>query len=232
MVKILTQAENISGLLLVSKEKGIPSFRLVSMLRKIFQVKKIGHAGTLDPFATGVMIMLVGKSYTKLCDQFMGKEKQYLATLKLGETTDTYDSEGVILSSSSHVPSLEQIQASIGLFQGDIMQMPPMYSAKKIGGKRLYSLARQGISIERSPSLIHVAISIKSYSYPNLILDINCSKGTYIRSLAHDIGKSLGCGAYLQELQRTRIGNFKLSECIDSKELFSIADLKSHLQKI
>lgn len=205
----------IQGILLVNKPKGKTSFSLVGALRKRLGVKKIGHSGTLDPFATGVMVMLIGRDYTRQSDQFLGQDKEYLAELFLGSSTDTYDCEGTILSQSEYVPTLNEVQKVIACFQGELEQIPPMYSAKKIGGKKLYELARQGKEVTRATCKIKVKTDLIYYEYPKMVLRVSCSKGTYIRTLAHDIGIQLSCGAHLTNLQRTRSGAFHLKDCID-----------------
>lgn len=210
-----------SGLLLVNKPKGKTSFSLVSALRRICQVKKIGHAGTLDPFASGVMLLLIGKDYTRLSDRFLTQDKEYIATLHLGIRTDSYDCEGAVLEQSPYVPSQEELSQALCRFQGTFKQVPPMFSAKKIGGKKLYELARKGISIERPPSIVTAHISLLSYDYPYVKIHVACSKGTYIRSLAEDIGIALTCGAHLTDLVRTRSGPFLLDNCLDGMQLFS-----------
>lgn len=207
------------GILLVDKPSGKTAFSLVARLRRHLGVKKIGHAGTLDPFATGVMVMLVGRSYTRLSDQLLSQDKEYAATLKLGITTDTYDCDGKTVSESSYIPDKLELEEALKKFQGEISQIPPMYSAKKIQGKRLYKLARTGAIVERPPSLVRCAIHLEKYSYPFVDLHIACSKGTYIRSLAHDLGAVLGCGAHLTALRRLRSGQFSLQDCIDGKLL-------------
>ncbi len=207
------------GILLVNKPRGRTSFSLVSTLRKLLNVQKIGHAGTLDPFATGVMVMLIGKNYTRLSDQLLCQDKEYIAEAHLGIATDTYDCEGVETMNSELIPTLEQIKEALTHFQGEIEQQPPMYSAKKVQGKKLYELARKGKTIERSSVKVTVNIDLLSYNYPRLCLKVACSKGTYIRSLAHDLGISLGCGAHLTELQRTRSGAFCLHDCFDGVRL-------------
>lgn len=207
------------GILLINKPKGATSFSLVGKLRRRLGVKKIGHCGTLDPFATGVMVLLVGRNYTKLSNQFLCTEKEYLAELFLGTTTDTYDSEGEVLNTSTYIPTLEEIQEALQRFQGEVEQIPPMYSAKKVKGKPLYKLARQGITIERKAVTVSIQTEFLRYEYPYLYLNVVCSKGTYIRSIAHDLGQLLQCGAHLTNLQRTRSGDFHLSACIDGKEL-------------
>jgi len=172
------------GILLVDKPKRYTSFDLVRVLRKRFQVKKIGHAGTLDPFATGLMVMLIGRQYTRLSDQFLHHDKEYETTVYLGKTTDTYDCEGTIVRESSHIPSLVDIHEALTHFQGEIDQIPPMYSAKKRDGKKLYELARKGIEIPRDPIKVNVQTTFISYCYPLLTLSIRCSKGHTFEALA------------------------------------------------
>jgi len=204
-----------AGLILINKPKGRTSFSLVSALRRRLGVKKIGHAGTLDPFATGVMILLVGKQYTRQSDQFLGQDKEYLARMLLGIATDTYDSEGAVTATSALEPSREDFNLVLAQFQGEIQQIPPMYSAKKVNGKKLYELARKGQTIERQPVAVTVEIELVSFEYPYADIRVQCSKGTYIRSLAHDMGEKLGCGAHLCELSRIRSGHFHLKDCLD-----------------
>jgi tRNA pseudouridine55 synthase len=219
----LNPLDSIEGILLVDKPKGPSSFRLVQILRKRLGVKKIGHAGTLDPFATGVMVMLIGRRYTRLSDQFLCNDKEYVAEVYLGVTTDTYDAEGTILTQSSLIPTLEQIEAALNTFQGEIEQIPPMFSAKKIQGKKLYELARKGIEVERKAVKVSLQIELIRYTYPFLELRVVCSKGTYIRSLAYDLGLKLGCGAHLTNLKRTRSGQFAIEQCIGEAELNSLS---------
>jgi tRNA pseudouridine55 synthase len=208
------------GILPISKPKGKTSFSLVSMLRKLTQIRKIGHAGTLDPFAEGVMILLIGKRYTQMSNRFLNQDKEYIANAHLGITTDSYDIEGEITAQSSLVPSLEQIENTLLQFQGTILQTPPMFSAKKVGGKKLYELARKGITIERQRVPVTLRIELLDYTYPHLKLKVQCSKGTYLRSLAFDIGQELGCGAHLSSLTRTQSGSFTLANCCDGARLF------------
>lgn len=204
-----------SGILLVNKPKNKTSFSLVSALRRLLKVKKIGHAGTLDPFATGVMVMLIGKAYTKLSDQFLGADKEYLATVRLGIETDSYDCDGQIVGQKDFIPTVEKLNDALHSFQGNITQTPPMFSAKKKNGKKLYELARKGVTVDREAVNIYVETELLSYEYPFVKLKIKCSKGTYIRSIAYDLGRALGCGAHLSDLQRTRSGSFLLENCID-----------------
>ncbi len=208
------------GILPINKPIGKTSFSLVSSLRKLTNIKTIGHAGTLDPFASGVMILLIGKPYTKLSSSFLNQDKQYLATLHLGITTDTYDLDGQITAQSPLIPTESQLEQALLEFQGTIQQIPPMFSAKKVQGKKLYDLARKGITIPRAPITITTKIELISYIYPYIQLKVDCSKGTYIRSLAHDIGTVLGSGAHLSQLNRTKSGSFQLLDCCDGQRLF------------
>jgi tRNA pseudouridine55 synthase len=208
------------GIVLIDKPSGKTSFYLVSFLRKLTQVKKIGHAGTLDPLATGVMVLLVGKKYTKLSNQFLNHDKSYHVKIQLGATSDSYDADGQITKvENSSIPSLADITSALKSFQGEIEQRPPMYSAKKVGGKKLYELARQGVQIERKLQQVNVSTLLKSYTYPYLELAIDCSKGTYIRSIAHDLGQKLGCGGFVVNLIRTRSGPFTLEQCLSLEAL-------------
>ena len=209
----------MEGLLLLNKPKGETSFTLVRLLRKLTGIKTIGHAGTLDPFATGVMVMLLGRPYTKLSNQFLEQDKEYLAEVELGKTTDTYDCDGQTLSTSATVPSQEALEEAVAYFQGTIQQIPPMYSAKKQGGKRLYELARKGIEVDRPPRPVTLKTTLLDYTYPTVRLQIACSKGTYVRSIAYELGERLTCGAYLRELVRLRSGSFTLAECLDGAHL-------------
>lgn len=228
----MTPSPKQEGILLVDKERGRTAFYLVKVLRKLTGIRKIGHAGILDPFATGVMVMLIGRSYTKLSDRFIGHDKEYEAIVKLGEATDTFDCDGTITSECSEIPSHEAIQEALMKFQGHIEQIPPMFSAKKVQGQKLYKLARQGLEIERKPIQIRVNTQLLEYAYPFLKLRIDCSKGTYIRSIAHDLGEVLGVGAHLTSLTRTRSGSFKLKDCIDAKSLSDPSfSYMNHLRK-
>lgn len=223
---------DIQGILLVDKPVGCTSFSLVSILRRILNVKKIGHAGTLDPFATGVMVMLIGRNYTRASDSLLGQDKEYIAEAHLGVATDTYDLEGKVEFESPLIPSLEQIHTALETFQGEVEQIPPMYSAKKVGGKKLYELARKGVVIDRAPVKVKIDTTLISYAYPKLTFKIACSKGTYIRSIAHELGQLLHCGAHLTQLRRTRSGTYSILECLDGSSLNREMDpqiLKSRL---
>lgn len=208
-----------TGILLVNKPRGCTSFSLVGAVRKRLGVKKVGHAGTLDPFATGLVILLVGREYTRLSDQFLLSDKEYIARLKLGISTDSYDCDGKVIGESPLQPTEEELKAALNQFQGEVEQVPPMFSAKKINGQKLYTLARQGKEIERPPVKIRMETTLLHYAYPYADIKVSCSKGTYIRSIAHDLGQLLGCGAHLTELQRTRSGDFLLEESVDGDKI-------------
>lgn len=214
----------------MDKPRGKTSFSLVAALRRILGVKKIGHAGTLDPFATGVMVMLIGRDYTKLSDQLLSADKEYTACMHLGKATDTYDCDGEVISESPHIPTAQEIMQALPSFQGEIEQVPPMFSAKKINGQKLYDLARQGKTVERAPVKVKVDMQVLEYNYPLLHIHVTCTKGTYIRSLAHDLGVKLGCGAHLTTLRRTRSGQFSIDNCVDGSSLGDKAALQQALR--
>ena len=198
----------------VYKEKGFTSHDVVAKLRGICKQKKIGHTGTLDPEAVGVLPVCLG-SATKLCDMLTDKTKEYVAVLKLGVVTDTQDLTGTILEEHPVTVTEEQIREVIFSFQGDQLQIPPMYSALKVNGKKLYELAREGKEVERAarPITIH-EIEILKEELPEITIRVSCSKGTYIRTLCHDIGEKLGCGAAMETLLRTKVGRFTLDDAI------------------
>jgi tRNA pseudouridine55 synthase len=222
----------LSGVLLVDKAAGKTSFQIVHLLRKITNVQKIGHAGTLDPFATGVMVLLIGSNYTKRSEEFIQSDKQYIATIHLGISTDTYDIDGQITETKDTLPSLDQIEAALHSFQGEISQTPPMFSAKKVKGQKLYHLARQGKTIERAPQKVTVHTKLISYDAPYLKLQIDCSKGTYIRSIAYELGQTLSCGAHLSSLVRTKSGPFTVDQCISQENIQHINDILPHLRTL
>lgn len=210
------------GFMLIDKPVGPTSFNIIAKLRKITNLKKIGHAGTLDPFANGLLIVAIGRQATKEISKYVKLDKEYLATLVLGAVTDTYDNEGEIQKFNVNKADFteEKISIVVKKFIGKQKQIPPMFSAKKVGGKKLYQLARQGKVVEREPSDINIfELEVVEYSWPKLKIRVKCSSGTYIRSLGHDIGQALGCGAYLDELRRTKIGEF------DIKEAFKLENL-------
>lgn len=175
--------------------------------------------------------MLIGREFTRLSNTFLECDKTYLSTLTLGVTTDTFDVDGQVTSQSGVVPTKEEVAKAIAAFQGEILQIPPMFSAKKVEGKKLYELARKGIVVEREPVKVRVSIELVRYSYPHLEIAVDCSKGTYIRSLAHDIGNALHTGAHLSKLTRIRSGSFKIEDCIAQGVLENpIFDLTPHLR--
>lgn len=202
----------IHGVLNVYKEKGYTSHDVVAKLRGIVGQKKIGHTGTLDPDATGVLPVCLGKA-TKLCDMLTDKNKTYETVLLLGQVTDTQDTSGSVLArKTTDYLTEEQVKEVIEEFVGVYEQIPPMYSALKVNGKKLYELARQGIEIERKARPVQIyGIHIKEMDLPRVKMEVTCSKGTYIRTLCHDIGKKLQCGGCMEELIRTRVSRF----CID-----------------
>ena len=214
------QYNDFSGLILVNKPVGITSFKLVHIIRKKLNVKKTGHCGTLDPLASGLMIVLVGK-YTKLQDKFMKQDKVYHATIRLGLKTDSGDLDGKIISQSdfSHVTK-ELIGQVCKSFIGKIKQIPPMYSALKVNGQKLYELARKGITVDRKPREITIySIDLTDYQKDNFSIRVKCSSGTYIRTLAEDIGKKLNADTVLINLIREEIGNYKLSDALNIDDI-------------
>ena len=211
------------GVLPVCKPVGISSFRIVQLVRRVLDIKKVGHTGTLDPFASGVLVVCVGRSATRLMPQLMAGDKEYEATLQLGVTTDTQDPEGKVVAKRP-VPALtdEDIMECLAHFTGEQMQTPPTYSAVKHKGKPLYYYARRGIKVEKEPRLIEIKeLQCLARTRETATLKVVCSKGTYIRTLAADIGEFLGCGAYLKKLKRTRNGLFSLEETLAGEELFN-----------
>ena len=202
------------GFLNIYKEKGMTSFDVIRELRKKFNIKKIGHTGTLDPLAEGVLIVAVGEA-TKLIEFMMNDEKDYSARIVLGKKSDTFDAEGKIEDVSTQKPTFDEIQEVVESFIGEIEQIPPKYSALKIQGKKAYEMARNGEEFEmKSRKILIKNIAIISYTYPELEFDVSCGSGTYIRSLANDIGEKLQTGAYLKNLKRTKVGNFIVKDSI------------------
>lgn len=199
--------------LLINKPIGWTSHDVVGYLRKQFpRGTKVGHSGTLDPFASGLLIVGVGRAATKRLDEFKNLPKTYETVLFLGATSNTQDKDGVITPTNIEKKyTREEIEKVLQKFIGPQLQTPPMYSAKKINGKKLYELAREGIEVERKPNQIEIYnIELLNYDYPRLKIRVDCSTGTYIRTLVHDIGQRLGCGAYCEELTRTRIGEYTI----------------------
>lgn len=209
----------INGVINIYKEKGFTSHDVVAKLRGILKQKKIGHTGTLDPEAQGVLLVCVGKA-TKLCDMLTDKDKTYVAELLLGVETDTQDTTGTVLANKPVDCSLEKIRETIGGFIGGYEQIPPMYSALKVNGKKLYELARQGVEVERKPRKVQIhSIRILEEKLPIIKIEVSCSKGTYIRTLCHDIGQRLGCGGCMDSLLRTKVERFLLEDSVRLQEV-------------
>src|SRR5216117_3241187 len=203
------------GILLVDKAEGMTSHDVVALSRQKLGTKKIGHCGTLDPIATGLLLLTVGRG-TKVQDLLMSEDKEYTGTFMLGVTTDTQDRQGKVIQERP-VPALDenQIRAAFEKFRGDFYQLPPMVSAKKHAGVPLYKLARQGKVVEREPRLVHVyRYTIDRIALPEIDFSVMCSKGFYVRTYVHDIGEALGCGAHLKSLRRTKSGRFDVANAI------------------
>ena len=208
------------GILLVDKAEGMTSHDVVALARRKLGTKKIGHCGTLDPIATGLLLLTIGRG-TKVQDLLMSEDKEYAGTFVLGVTTNTQDRQGEVIQQRP-VPALDedQIRAAFEKFRGDFYQLPPMVSAKKHGGVPLYKLARQGKVVEREPRLVHVyRYSIGRIAPPEIDFSVVCSKGFYVRTYAHDIGETPGCGAHLKNLRRVKSGRFSVAGAITVDEL-------------
>ena len=202
----------MDGILVIRKEKGYTSHDVVAKLRGILHMKKIGHTGTLDPDAEGVLPVALGRG-TRLVELLTEKQKTYETVLHLGVVTDTQDMTGTVLETKPVNVTEEQVREAVASFVGDKLQIPPMYSALKVNGRKLYELAREGKTVERKPRPVtFYEIRILDMQLPKVRLSVTCSKGTYIRTLCHDIGEKLGCGGAMEELLRTRSGNFTLEE--------------------
>jgi tRNA pseudouridine55 synthase len=216
-----------AGVFLIDKPEGASSFYMVRKVRKALGMKKVGHAGTLDPFATGLLVICAGRPATKMISRIMDGEKEYLATLRLGMETATLDPEGEVTAENPvGVLSAPVVEACLQGFRGEQQQIPPIYSALKHKGKPLYHYARKGIAIEKPPRSVTIhslertdGENVISDDSPYLNIRVVCSKGTYIRTLGADIGKALGCGAYLTALRRVRSGCFHVRDSVDGKDL-------------
>ena len=219
------------GILNVNKEKGISSARVVSLVRRAFDMKKVGHTGTLDLEASGVLPIVVGKA-TRVSDYMMTKDKVYETELILGAKTDTLDAAGKLIAKSQKVIDKDQFLEVMNTFRGEIEQIPPMYSALKVNGKKLYDLAREGVEIERKKRKVNIYdIDLLDFGFPKARIRITCSKGTYIRTLVDDIGEKLGTFAYVDELIRIRVGDLDIKDAIKSEDLLSMAK-KDLLEKL
>ena len=223
----------MDGILIVDKPQGCTSHDVVDFIRRKFNFRKVGHAGTLDPMATGVLVILIGK-YTKSANQFLSDDKEYDATLVLGATSDTGDAWGRIEEfNGPKAVSAEDIKSAFSKFLGPIEQVPPSYSAVKFKGKKLYEFARKGIEIKVEPRKVSIhKLDISDIKGSEVSFNVTCSKGTYIRQLCIDLGRLLGCGAYLSRLCRTRSGNFTINEATTLEELksFDIQTLQNRLR--
>lgn len=221
----------MTGIICIDKPQGMTSFAVCSRLRKIFGEKKVGHAGTLDPLATGVLPVMIGGA-TKFLSHLPEHDKGYLAEFELGKTTDTLDITGNLTGEFPVNCSDEQVRYAVESFKGKIMQVPPMYSAVSVGGKRLYELARSGVEVERQSREIEIKkLDMMPKNGDYYVIDVLCSKGTYIRSLIDDIGKKLGTGAVMTSLCRTQACGFSLADCNDLESLFAAKEAGEDMQK-
>jgi tRNA pseudouridine55 synthase len=212
------------GILLVDKPQGITSHDVVSKMRRVYHMKKVGHAGTLDPMATGLLLILIGKA-TKASQYLMSMDKEYTGTVRLGQITDSQDADGAMLEERP-VPELTEVEvrAKMKTFLGDQYQTPPMFSAKKINGQKLYKLARQGKTVEREPRVIHISrFELTKLALPEVSFIVGTSKGAYVRTIAHDLGERFGCGGHLNELRRTAVGQFRIEKSATIEELESMS---------
>ncbi|KUO62874.1 pseudouridine synthase [bacterium BRH_c32] len=213
---------NKGEVILIDKEKGFTSFDIVHRMRRLSGVKKVGHAGTLDPKASGLLIICTGKK-TKEITEYQNLEKTYEGIFTIGNTTPSFDSETEFDSDHLDIAAnitLEQIEEAKKEFMGAIYQVPPMYSALKLNGKALYKYARKGVTVERAPRPVEIySFNILKFEFPDIHFEIKCSKGTYIRVIANDLGAKLGCGAFLKSLRRTQIGSYNVSDAFEVEEL-------------
>jgi tRNA pseudouridine55 synthase len=217
--------EALDGALLIDKSAGPTSHDIVAAIRRHFGIEKVGHAGTLDPAATGLLILLLGKG-TKLSEKLMGSDKVYEGTAKLGETTDSYDADGEVVSSLPVPPlTLDDLNGYADQFIGDQMQIPPMVSAIKKDGVPLYKLARKGVEVERKPKLIHIyKFRFTDYQEPEGKFRVASTTGTYVRSLVHDLGQKVGCGAHLSQLRRVSSGQFDVKAALTLEEALKLTE--------
>ena len=228
----LLPPKEMEGVLLVDKPQGLTSHDVVYHLRRKLQIKKIGHAGTLDPMATGVLVMLIGKA-TRISQYLMSVDKVYEGEATLGVVTDSQDAEGEVMSTQP-VPELTEarVREVMKGFLGDQYQIPPMHSAIKIGGVPLYKLARKGEAVEREPRFIRIAaFNLRSFATPKITFELHCTKGTYVRTVASDLGQKLDCGAHLSALRRTGSGKFTIGQCLplEQIEALSLPEIQKRL---
>lgn len=228
----LVEFDIFDGAVLVDKPAGPTSHDVVEAVRRQFHLKKVGHCGTLDPGATGLLMLVLGRA-TRLSERFISSDKVYEGTIKFGESTDSYDADGELTASLPVPPmTLAELNEQAATFLGDQMQTPPMVSAKKQAGVPLYKLARKGVEVERKPRLIHIyKFEFSNYEMPLGQFQIACTKGTYVRSIAHELGERLGCGAHLATLRRISAGHFKVSEALPLATLLALspAELEKHV---
>ena len=211
--------DTATGVIVINKHEGVTSHRIVQILRRMYDTPRVGHTGTLDPMATGVLPILLGRA-VKASDYLVSEEKEYIATLTLGLTTDTLDTTGQVLTTSDAIPTEAEVYEAAESFVGDIEQIPPMYSAIKIDGQKLVDLARAGETVERKPRPVTIKeLEVTRLSDIEYKLRIVCTKGTYVRTLCADIGEKLGCGAAMSSLIRVRTGNFTLENAVTIEEL-------------
>jgi tRNA pseudouridine55 synthase len=209
----------ISGVLVVDKPIGLTSHDVVQIVRKGTNIRRAGHTGTLDPRASGVLVILIGPA-VRLSEYVSASDKRYQAIVRLGASTDTYDADGRITSSAPVTISEEQFEESLGQFIGEIEQVPPPYSAVKVKGRKAYEMAREGEEVDLQPRKIKVYnLELLEWAPPEAVIDVYCSSGTYVRSLAHDLGNALGCGAHLVGLRRTKSGRFTLRDAVPLRRL-------------
>lgn len=230
---MISSHPELDGILVVDKPPGYTSHDVVACARRILRTRRIGHAGTLDPLATGVLVLLVGKA-TKASQYLMSRDKEYEGTMRLGQVTNTQDADGEIMETVALPENFgaEEIGAAMQKMEGDQYQVPPMFSAKKIQGVPLYKLARKGDEVPREPRFIHVGkFTLLGYAAPDATFRVSCSKGTYVRTLAHDIGRALGVGAHLVALRRTASGQLGISQAVTLPDLekMSLQDIRAHL---
>ncbi len=217
---MMLQRKEFDGVLLVDKPGEHTSHDVVARLRRKFNMKRIGHAGTLDPMATGLIIMLIGKA-TKVSQYLISLDKEYEGSIELGKVTDSQDADGEVLETRP-VPALtvEQVKAAMAGFLGDQYQTPPMYSAIKIDGVPLYKSARKGVEVDREPRFVRVmSFELTGFETPRIHFKLRCSKGTYVRTIAHDLGQRIGCGAHLAALRRTATDKFNVSQALTIEEI-------------
>lgn len=221
----MQQFSALDGALLIDKPGGCTSHDVVDAVRRKFRLKKVGHCGTLDPAATGLLILVLGAA-TKFSEKFMGSDKVYEGDIKFGETTNSYDADGELVSSLPVLPfTVEQLNEEASTFLGDQLQTPPMVSAVKVGGVPLYKLARQGQEVERKPRLVHIYnFRFTSYEEPVGHFRIACTKGTYVRSIAHDLGQKVGCGAHLTSLRRLASGKFDVADALPLDRALALSE--------